>query len=120
MDYKERFKRGLIQMLLLKVLSERDCYGYQITQIIKNVSNGAIAVREGAMYPILYKLQEEGCITSYKGHGNGRMERIYYHIEESGSEELEKLIAAYNQVHQGVVSLLNYQNTEKADVKYAK
>lgn len=120
MDYKERFRHGLVEMLLLKVLSEQDCYGYQITQIMKNVSKGAITVREGSMYPILYKLQEKGYISSYKGKGNGRMERIYYHIEESGLEELEKLIAAYNQVHEGVVTLLNYQHKEEADVEYAK
>ena len=36
MEYKDRFKKGLIEMLLLKILSEHDCYGYQLTQIIKN------------------------------------------------------------------------------------
>ena len=78
-------------MLLLKVLSEHDCYGYQITQIFKRVSDGSIVVREPSMYPILYRLQDRGLITSYNQKGNGHMERVYYHIEDAGREELKKM-----------------------------
>lgn len=119
MDYKDRFKKGLIEMLLLKLLSEEDCYGYQITQIIKEVSDGSIIVREPSMYPILYRLQERGFISSYKEKGNGRMERVYYHIEEGGKTELEKLIGAYKQVQDGANAILNYKYTEDAK-KYAQ
>ena len=49
MDYKDRFKKGSVEMLLVKVLSEEDCYGYQITQIIKELSHGNIIVREPSM-----------------------------------------------------------------------
>ena len=53
MTERDRFKKGSLEMLLLKILSEHDCYGCQITQIIKNVTNGIIVVREPSMYPIL-------------------------------------------------------------------
>lgn len=106
-------------MLLLKVLSEEDCYGYQITQIIKEVSHGSIIVREPSMYPILYRLQERNLISSYKRNGNGRMERVYYHIEEEGRKELDKLISSYEEVHNGIVSLLNYKCSE-GNLRYAK
>lgn len=119
MDYKDRFKKGSIEMLLLKVLSEEDCYGYQITQIIKEVSHGSIIVREPSMYPILYRLQERNLISSYKQNGNGRMERVYYHLEAEGRKELEKLITAYTQVHEGITALLNYKCSEDG-MAYAK
>lgn len=111
MDYKDKFKKGLIEMLLLKILSEHDCYGYQITQILKSVSDGDIVVREPSMYPILYKLQERDMITSYKRR-KGRMERVYYHIEEAGREELKTLMEAYYQVQRGTAALLNYEAEE--------
>lgn len=119
MDYKDRFKKGSVEMLLLKVLSEEDCYGYQITQIIKELSHGNIIVREPSMYPILYRLQERNLISSYKQNGNGRMERVYYHIEIEGRKELEKLISAYTQVHEGITAILNYKCLEDG-LTYAK
>ena len=112
MEYKDRFKKGLIEMLLLKILSEHDCYGYQLTQIIKNYSNNNIIVKEPSMYPILYRLLEKGLISSYKQLGHGRMERIYYHIEEDGLFEFENLKNAYLQVQDGVNTILNYKYDE--------
>ena len=108
MRAKDKFKKGSIEMILLKILSVHDCYGYQITQIIKRISNDSISVQESSMYPILYRLQERGMITSYTQKGNGHMERVYYHIEAEGCQELESLIADYRQVQQGIEKILNY------------
>ena len=47
-----------IEMLFLKILEKEDCYGYQLTQSIQDITNGQIKIAEGTMYPILYKLQE--------------------------------------------------------------
>lgn len=109
MNYKDKLKKGLIEMLLLKILSEEDCYGYQITQIMKEVSYGTIIVREASMYPILYRLQERDLISSYRQKGNGRMERVYYHLKNSGKEELLRLVAAYKEIETGVNAILNFQ-----------
>ena len=43
-----------IEMLFLKVLEQEDCYGYQLTQSIQDITNGQIKIAEGTMYPILY------------------------------------------------------------------
>ena len=45
-----------MEMLLLKIISEGDCYGYQIVQTLDKISNGTIHIAEGKMYPILYRL----------------------------------------------------------------
>lgn len=119
MDYKDKFKKGLIEMLLLKVLSVQDCYGYQITQILKKVSNNTIVVREPSMYPILYRLLEKQLISSYTGKGNGRMKRVYYHIEEEGKHELDKQIEAYKSVQEGTLAILNYNYIEDS-INYAQ
>lgn len=47
------------------------------------------------------------------------MERVYYHIEEEGRKELDKLISSYEEVHNGIVSLLNYKCSE-GNLRYAK
>ena len=53
-----------IEMLFLKILEKEDCYGYQLTQSIQDITNGQIKIAEGTMYPILYKLQDQGYISN--------------------------------------------------------
>ena len=47
-----------LEMLFLKILSIRDCYGYEITHSIKELTNGKIDIKEGSMYPVLYKWEK--------------------------------------------------------------
>ena len=58
-----------IEMLFLKVLEQEDCYGYQLTQSIQDITNGQIKIAEGTMYPILYKLQDKGYISDSTSQG---------------------------------------------------
>lgn len=56
-----------LEMLFLKILDEKACYGYEITHTLKERTHGKINVKEGTMYPILYKFEEIGYITVYDG-----------------------------------------------------
>ena len=51
-------------MLILSVLKQRDCYGYEITNSIKELSDGVIDIKEGSLYPSLYKMVDKGYISS--------------------------------------------------------
>ena len=84
-------KKAVIEMLILKLLSESDMYGYQITQEFKKRSNQQFTVLEGSMYPILYRLADMGCISFYEKKTGIRKTRVYYHIEKLGSERLEEM-----------------------------
>ena len=72
-----------MEMVLLKILSQGDCYGYQIVQTLEQMSDGYIKVAEGTMYPILYRLLDEGYISDEKRLVGKRQTRIYYHIEDN-------------------------------------
>ena len=69
-----------MEMLLLKIISEGDCYGYQIVQTLDKISNGTIHIAEGTMYPILYRLLDEGLISDEKRLVGKRQTRIYHRI----------------------------------------
>lgn len=84
-------KKAVIEMLILKLLSESDMYGYQITQEFKKRNNQQFTVLEGSMYPILYRLADMGCISFYEKKTGVRKTRVYYHIEKLGSERLEEM-----------------------------
>ena len=64
MGVKENIGKGTIELVLMSMLLEEDMYGYQLVQSISKLSNGVLSINTGAMYTSLYKLEEEGYITS--------------------------------------------------------
>ena len=81
-------------MLILSLLKQRDCCGYEITNSIKELSDGVIDIKEGSLYPSLYKMVDKGYISSKDEYVNRKL-RVYYHIEDAGKEFLEQLIKEY-------------------------
>ena len=81
-------------MLILSLLKQRDCCGYEITNSIKELSDGVIDIKEGSLYPSLYKMVDKGYISSKDEYVNRKL-RDYYHIEDAGKEYLEQLIKEY-------------------------
>ena len=90
-------KKATIEMMLLKLLWESDMYGYQMTQELKKRSTGIYTLLEGSMYPILYRLSDQGYISFYEQKITQRQSRVYYHLEEKGIEYLKQLLTNYNQ-----------------------
>lgn len=100
-------KKAVIEMLILKLLSEDDMYGYQMTQEFKKRSNGIFTVLEGSMYPILYRLADNNCISFYEKKIGIRQTRVYYHIEAAGVERLQNMILEFRKSIQIVEFLLD-------------
>lgn len=100
------YQRGVLSLVILSLLKRGDMYGYQIVQEIERCSGGRIVTKEGSMYPVLYKLLEQGYISDNKVQVGKRLTRIYYHLEKSGEAYLEKLIAEYTAVTQGVFQIM--------------
>lgn len=104
------FKKATIEMMLLKLLSEEDMYGYQMSQELKKRSLGIYTLLEGSMYPILYRLSDQEYISFYEKKVTQRQSRIYYHLENKGSEYLKQLISDYNEFS-NVISFLLSSNS---------
>ena len=60
---------GSAQMLLLRLLAERDMYGYQMIEELAQRSNDTFALKAGTLYPILHALEADGSIESYEQPG---------------------------------------------------
>ncbi len=109
MKYRDGFKKGSIELLVLTILKGSDCYGYEITQLLKEHSKGAVRVPEGSLYPALYKLEELGYITKEKRLVGKRRERVYYHLEAKGRDALTDMTQAYWEIADGIASILNWE-----------
>lgn len=102
----EMFKRGSVEMLALLILNEGETHGYRIVQELKDRSDGRLIVKEGSLYPILYKLSDEGYIQSKEDIletklGRKRI-RILYSITPKGKEHLLQLKEEYDMVHDSI------------------
>ena len=84
---KNALYKGTLQNIILKLLaSEVKMYGYQLTQRAKELAKGELEMTEGALYPILHKLESDGIIFSEIQNVNGR-DRKYYLLTEKGKKQ---------------------------------
>jgi len=84
MDFDRELLKGSVTLLLLKLLSERDMYGYEIIQEAARRSQRAFAFKEGTLYPALHQLEKRGLLRAkWRVADNGR-ERKYYALTAKG------------------------------------
>ena len=83
--YSNELLKGTLKTIILKLLSENDrMYGYEITQRVKELSGDEIQLTEGALYPMLHKLEAEGLLSTEKV-SIGKRVRKYYSLTPQGS-----------------------------------
>ncbi len=97
-----------LDMLVLCVLSQHDCYGYEIVKLIYEISDNIIQIKEGTLYPIVHQLLKLGYISSHDVVVNKKI-RVYYHIEESGISYLKESIQEFDTNLRGILSIINYR-----------
>ena len=103
---KDNFKRGTAELLVLHLLMEKDLYGYQITQEFSQRSGGVYTMLEGSLYPILYRLTDNGYISDYTKPAGVRRMRKYYHIEEKGKTYYREILKDYDHITDSISQIL--------------
>ena len=91
--------KGSHELILLKLLSRKDMYGYQLIQEMALLSENVFRMSQGSLYPFLHTLEAKGLISSYTQAAQGR-ERRFYHLTAPGHKALaekEEQWAAYTQ-----------------------
>lgn len=83
------YMSGSSRMLVLSLLGEKSYYGYELIKTLKNRSNDVFDMKEGTLYPILHKLENEELISSSNQEVSGRTRKVYT-ITEKGIKVLAK------------------------------
>ncbi len=92
--------KGMLKPIILKLLQERGrMYGYEITQLISEITNGEVVLTFGALYPILHKLESDGIVITEQEVINNR-NRIYYSISKKGVGMAQEKIAELEEIVQ--------------------
>lgn len=102
--YEKQLKKGVLEILVLKLLETEEKYGYQLIQQMREQSGEMFTLKEGTLYPILYRLEDEGLVLSRWSEPKGKeVARKYYGITVQGKTALTELIELW-EVFSGQVS----------------
>ena len=99
------FMSGVPELLLLRLLNEQEMYGYELVREIKKVTNEAISLGEGVIYPVLHSLERNGSLKARRKAVSGRT-RVYYSLTKKGRGRLEKLRDDWSRIQGGVATAL--------------
>lgn len=92
---------ALLDACVLAALKDGDTYGYELSQKVI----GVIDISESTLYPVLRRLQKDGCLTTYDKPFSGRNRR-YYSITPKGREILEDYVKGWEEYKLSIDSLL--------------
>ena len=81
--------QGTLDMLILKALSLGSLHGYGIGQRIMQMSEDALRVEEGSLYPALYRIERQGWITAEWGVSENNLRAKFYKLTRAGRKQLK-------------------------------
>ncbi len=86
--FTQQLKKGVLEMLVLHLICTKPTYGYELLVRLKEQSQGRFTLKEGTLYPILYRLEDECLIHAAWSQGEGRVApKKIYEATEAGKEE---------------------------------
>ncbi len=99
------FMAGIPELVILRLLADRDMYGYEIARSIKLITHDALLLGEGVLYPALHAMESRGLVRTRSVRADGRL-RIYYGLTARGKTRLARLTADWRRMSHGVEALL--------------
>lgn len=86
--FTQQLKKGVLEMLVLELICQQPTYGYELLTRLKERSDGLFNLKEGTLYPILYRLEDDGMIEARWSEWEGRKApKKMYTATARGQEE---------------------------------
>jgi PadR family transcriptional regulator PadR len=99
------FMTGVPEILVLRLLADREMYGYELVQAIEVATGQAIKLGEGVVYPVLHALEESGYLRARRKPVNGRT-RVYYSVTAGGKKRLASVMSEWTRITRAVSQVL--------------
>lgn len=101
--------QGTLDLLVLKVIALQPMHGWAIAQRIRQMSSNVLQVGQGALYPCLHKLEQNGWVHAHWAMSENNRRAKYYSLTRAGravleqeAEQWEKLAAAISSIVRAV------------------
>lgn len=103
-----QFKKGVLELLVLLLLSKKDKYGYELVEEVSKIVN----VNEGTIYPILKRLTNEKYFETYIKESTGGPPRKYYHLTPLGNIRKRALLKEWLKFESSVGKFIKENDLE--------
>lgn len=100
------FITGIPELLILRLLSEREMYGYEVVREIQTRTTDILKFEEGGIYPILHSLEKDEYIDSRKKRTPQGRNRIYYRLTPKGRTRLMTMAERWELVTDAIKGVL--------------
>lgn len=104
--------QGTVDVLILKTLTWAPMHGYQVSRAIREVTEGALNLEEGTLYPALHRLESKGLVTTDWGLSENNRRAKYYRLTDQGARVLDERSARWERYAQAVSRLLATRDFE--------
>jgi len=94
--------QGTLDLLILKAVSLGPLHGYGVLLRIQQISNDALQIQQGSLYPALYRLEHQGLIASQWGESENRRKAKYYRLTAAGRRRLQEEVAYWKRFSEAV------------------
>ena len=88
---ERELKRGALELIVLHLLEPGEAYGYEIVAKLTAETNGTLAITDGTLYPVLYRLERAGFVSVRWETPQRGVPRKYYQLTDTGRDELVRL-----------------------------
>ena len=102
--------QGTLDLLILKTLSWGSAHGYAIARWIQDVTDDALQIEEGSLYPSLHRLEKRGLIRAQWGLSENDRRAKYYDLTARGRSELRKETSSWSAFAGAVSKVLTSSN----------
>ena len=97
---------GTLDLLILKSVSLGKLHGYAVLLRIEQITGGALLIQQGALYPALYRLEQQGLIESEWGVSDNNRRAKFYKLTAAGRQRLRDESASWHRVAEAMASAL--------------
>src|SRR4051795_12813415 len=97
---------GTLEMLILQTLSREPLHGYAIAQHIQRISEDALQVEEGSLYPALQRLLREGWVAAEWGISSRNRKVRTYRITPEGQAQLDREASSFERILAGIALIM--------------
>ncbi len=110
MKISKELLKGTTAIMILRIISKQDSYGYQIIRELSVKSSQLFNLNEGTLYPILHTMEKEGIVESYRKESESGRERKYYKITAKGKIQLAAQMKEWEMFYGSVNGVLREED----------
>jgi len=112
---ERELKRGALELIVLHLLAPGEAYGYEIVAKLTAETNGTLAITDGTLYPVLYRLERAGFVSVRWETPQRGVPRKYYQLTDTGRAELVRLKREWTSFSGSMLKLLSAKGVRHDD-----